>query len=63
MILDWQEEQMLCSDSQIDPMWTVIHEGGPQHTRGKLADYLVRLEATGRAEGAAILRERHPNEI
>lgn len=63
MILDWQEEQMLCSDSQIDPMWTVIHEGGPLHTRGKLADYLVRLEATGRSEGAAILRERHPNEI
>ncbi|MBR2620340.1 MAG: hypothetical protein IKC98_05870 [Firmicutes bacterium] len=63
MILDWQEEQMLISDSQIDPMWTVIHEGGPLHTRGKLADYLVRLEATGRSEGAAILRERHPNEI
>ena len=60
MILDWQEEQMMNSDSQIDPLWTVMHEGGPLHTRGHLEDYLKRLEATGRAEGAKLLRQRHP---
>ncbi|MCI8632109.1 MAG: sulfatase [Lachnospiraceae bacterium] len=63
MILDWQEAQMLSSDSEVDPLWTVMREGGPLHARGHLKEYLERLEATGRAEGARILRERHPNEI
>lgn len=63
MILDWQEEQMLNSDSEIDPMWTVMQEGGPSHTKGELTKYLERLEQTGRAEGAAELRRRHPNEL
>jgi len=47
----------------VDPLWTVMREGGPLHARGHLKEYLERLEATGRAEGARILRERHPNEI
>lgn len=63
MILDWQEEQMLSSDSDIDPMWTVMQEGGPLHARGHLKQYLERLEATGRQEGAEILRKRHPKEM
>lgn len=59
LILDWQEEQLLKSDSPIDPMWTVMREGGPFHTRGYLEDYLTRLEATGRKAGAEELRRRH----
>ena len=61
LILDWHDEQMLRSDSQIDPLWTVIHEGGPYHASDKvLPAYLKRLEATGRAAGAEELRRRHP---
>ena len=59
IILDWQEAQMLSSDSPTDPMWTVIQEGGPYHTWGHLESYCQRLENTGRAEGARQLRERY----
>ena len=62
LILDWHDEQMLRSDSQIDPLWTVLHEGGPFHAaEGLLPAYLERLEATGRAGGAEELRRRHPS--
>lgn len=59
IILDWHDEQMLKSDSQIDPLWTVIHEGGPFHTIGHLEKYLTRLEQTGRKDGADKLREKY----
>ena len=36
-----------------------MQEGGPYHTRGHLEDYLKRLEATGRADGAQKLREKY----
>ncbi len=61
ILLDWHDRAMLRSSSPIDPMWTVLAEGGPYHTQGCLEDYLKRLEATGRAEGARKLRERYPN--
>lgn len=59
LILDWHDEQMLKSDSQIDPLWTVMREGGPYHTLGHLDAYIQRLEETGRAEGARKLREKY----
>lgn len=59
IILDWHEEQMLKSSSPVDPMMTVMHEGGPFHTRGFLDEYLVRLEATGRKDGADALRAKY----
>ena len=59
IILDWHDEQMLKSDSQIDPMWTVIREGGPFHTAGYLESYIKRLEETGRKDGADRLREKY----
>jgi len=46
-----------------DPMDTVRKEGGPFHTRKHLAPYLERLRATGRAQWAAVLEQRHPNEL
>lgn len=52
MILDWHDEQMLKSDSQIAPMWTVMKEGGTFHTKENLDEYLKRLDETGRTEGA-----------
>ena len=59
LILDWHDEQMLKSDSQIDPLWTVMREGGPYHTLGHLDAYIQWLEETGRAEGARKLREKY----
>lgn len=59
IILDWVDAQMLRSDSQVDPLWTVIHEGGPYHTWRHLDEYIQRLEDTGRAEGARQLREKY----
>ncbi len=59
IILDWHDEQMMKSDSQIDPLWTVMHEDGPYHTHGHLEEYIERLEHTGREEGARLLREKY----
>ena len=59
IILDWTETQMKKGPQALDPMWTVMREGGPYHTRGALAGYLKRLENTGRADGAKRLRKKH----
>jgi arylsulfatase A-like enzyme len=70
---DAQMEKMATTVGDcVDPLWTVIREGGPAHANpyegsdrssGKFAQfflkYLKRLEATGRKDGAAILRERY----
>ena len=48
----------------VDPLWTVIREGGPAHAHhagvnSPLPKYLKRLESTGRAVAAQRLRERY----
>ena len=62
-LTDWLQDMMMSSRYESDPMWTVIREGGPFHAKGNLPMYCRRLEATGRAEGAALLREKHPREF
>lgn len=62
-LADWTQDMMMTSRSDIDPMWTVIREGGPFHAKGNLPMYCERLEKTGRAEGAAALRKAHPEEF
>jgi arylsulfatase A-like enzyme len=59
IILDWHDEQMRKSYSQIDPLWTVMKEGGPYHTWGALDNYITRLEKTGREDGASQLRMKY----
>lgn len=59
IILDWQDEQMMKDPSNKDPMWTVMSEGGPEHTKTDLDAYIHRLEVTGRSKGARILREKY----
>ncbi len=59
IILDWHDEMMTCSDSQIDPLWTVMKENGPYHTWVDINKYLKRLEETGRADGAQKIREKY----
>lgn len=60
MLLDWHDEAMFKNGDGVDPMWTVIKEGGPYHTWGELPAYIERLEKTGRADGASMLRDKYP---
>ena len=62
-LLDWHQQQMMKSRSDVDPMWTVIREGGPYHAKGNLPAYCERLKRTGRSEGAEELMRRHPEEF
>ena len=55
----WVAEQLLTSDDPADPMWQVIHEGGPFHTRGQLDDFLQHLRQTDRDDAADRLAQRH----
>jgi arylsulfatase A-like enzyme len=60
---EWHSEMMQTSDSPIDPMQTVIHEGGPYHARGQLREYCKLLEETGRGWAIEELKKRHPSEF
>jgi arylsulfatase A-like enzyme len=63
----WHNEQMqkmaVEGSDVVDPLWTVVREGGPFHAQHGdttlLTRYIARLEATGRAEGAKALREKY----
>jgi arylsulfatase A-like enzyme len=63
MLAEWHHEMMLKSASNIDPLMTVLREGGPSHTRYQLPAYLKRLRATGRADYAERLEKLHPDEV
>ena len=63
LLLDWHDEMMAGMPDAVDPLWTVMREGGPHHSRGQLARYCERLEQTGRGEHIAELRRRHPGEF
>lgn len=63
LILDWTDRMMRTAQSDADPMWTVLREGGPEHCRGHFAEYCRRLEATGRAFGVPLLREQYPDDL
>jgi arylsulfatase A-like enzyme len=70
-LANWHDEQMQkmarTSNDVVDPMWTVIREGGPYHAsltignprRDGFDTYLRRLESTGRADGAEALRKKY----
>lgn len=60
IIIDWVDEMMKTSDYPIDPMWTVMKEGGPEHARGQLESYIKRLEGTPRAAFIPQLRAQYP---
>ncbi len=63
LLADWEREMMLSSRTSIDPMMTVLREGGAHHTRGCLPQYLERLRQTGRAHHAERLARLHPDEV
>ncbi len=53
----WCSEQLQATG--VDPMRTVLDEGGGWHARGHLPAYLERLRATGRQAWAERLAARH----
>ena len=57
-LADWQEEMMLTSEDDRDPLWTTLIEGGPLHGRCNTQEYYQRLLETGRVEGARVFKER-----
>jgi len=63
LIQNWEYRMMSTSDSDTDPMWTVMREGGPFHSRGYLKEYIERLRKTGREKGADWLEEHYANEL
>lgn len=55
----WHSTMLASSHTvPLDPMQTVLREGGPFHTRGVLESYAKRLRETGRAEHAERLEAR-----
>jgi len=62
-LLAWHDEMMATSVSNVDPMWTVMREGGPFHARGRLKEYCNYLEKTGRSWAIPELKRRHPGEF
>mgnify|MGYP000762532833 FL=1 len=59
MILDWNDKMMKTSHYDVDPMWTVMREGGPEHCRGQLKSYMERLKGTPREYGIELLKEKY----
>ena len=48
IIEEWGSDALSRSDHGVDPLWTVLTEGGPWHSRVDVARYLQRLRETGR---------------
>lgn len=63
MLLEWYDDCMMKSKTGIDPMQTVLREGGPYHTRGWLKTYADFLRKTERSDEADRLIARHPDEL
>ncbi len=61
ILQDWRTEQMRTSPSAVDPIDTVLSEGGSLHARPKdgLPAYLERLRSTERADAADRLAAAH----
>ncbi len=62
LLADWYRQMMLTATKDVDPLMTVMREGGPFHTRGRLPEYLKHLRNTGRAHHAEKLEALHPEE-
>lgn len=55
----WHGDMRSVATHHVDPMWTVLHEGGPLHTRVDLPHYLKRLRKTGRVACAEKLAAKY----
>jgi arylsulfatase A-like enzyme len=50
-LVGWREGCLADSPTGVDPLDTVLEEGGPWHVRGHLLEYAERLRSTGRGTG------------
>ncbi len=58
---EWHDKMMMSMPFDVDPLWTVIHEGGPYHARPEhLRMYVEFLKVTEREWAIPELRRRHP---
>lgn len=55
----WHTAMMRNSDSPEDPLWRVMHEGGPLHIRYSLEPFCESLRKSGQASLAEALEARH----
>ena len=62
-LAEWHDSMMKSMDCDVDPLRTVITEGGPTYARGFPRRYCERLEATGRGWAIPELKRRHPREF
>ncbi len=62
MLEDWTTQMMKTSAQRGDPLWTVMAEGGPYHTREIYDTFLEHLRQTGRSHHAEFLA-KHPTGI
>jgi arylsulfatase A-like enzyme len=62
LLESWYTQQMTTNEYDVDPLMTVLREGGPFYTRGQLPRYIERLNATGRSHHARRLASLHPDE-
>jgi arylsulfatase A-like enzyme len=62
-LTDWHHDMVLTGTHDVDPMMTVLREGGAFHTRGMLPRYAQWLRETGREHHAKRLEALHPDEL
>ena len=74
-LMNWHDAAMATVvrdyNEATDPLWTVVNEGGPFHAATNpytrqpvdIEEYAQRLESTGRAEAAALLRRRYTDGV
>ena len=62
-LLEWHDDMMMSADADVDPLWTVMREGGPYHAKGYLERYVQRLIESDRGQYVEELRRRHPQEF
>jgi arylsulfatase A-like enzyme len=64
-LLCWHDSMMrtMPPGYSVDPLWTVMSEGGPAHARNQLPAYCEYLRKTGREWAIAELKRRHPREF
>lgn len=63
LLNQWHDDMMKSMSCDVDPLWTVIKEGGPLHARGHLSAYCERLKKTDRGWAVPELKRRHPYEF
>jgi arylsulfatase A-like enzyme len=59
LLHEWHSYNMSIATHPVDPLNTVMAEGGPLHVKGEGPAYMERLRATGRSEVADRLAKKH----